>query len=52
MQTAFKTLISLSLVTAALAGCVIAPVGWHRGYYGPRVAVVAPLPLVLVRPYR
>jgi hypothetical protein len=50
MRTADKTLITLSLVVAALAGCVVAPVGWHRGYYRPRVAVVAPLPLVVVRP--
>jgi hypothetical protein len=47
-----KSLISLSLVTMALTGCVVAPVGWHRGYYGygPRAVVVAPAPVVVVRP--
>jgi hypothetical protein len=45
-----KLLISLCLMTAAMSGCVVAPVGWHRGYYGPRVAVVAPAPVVVVRP--
>jgi hypothetical protein len=48
-----KALIPLSLLTAILTGCVVAPVGgWHRGYYGygPRVAVVAPAPVVVVRP--
>ena len=30
---------------------VVAPAGYHhRGYYGPRVAVVAPAPVVVVRP--
>jgi hypothetical protein len=49
-----KLLISLCLMAAAMSGCVVAPVGWHRGYYGgyygPRVAVVAPAPVVVVRP--
>jgi hypothetical protein len=45
-----KLLISLCLMAVAMAGCVVAPVGWHRGYYGPRVAVVAPAPVVVVRP--
>jgi hypothetical protein len=36
----------------AMSGCVVAPYGYHRGYYGPRVAVVAPAPVVVVRPYR
>ena len=32
---------------------VVVPAGYyHRGYYGPRVAVVAPAPVVVVRPYR
>ena len=38
---------------ALLAGCVIAPVGPRHPYYGyyrPRVAVVAPAPVVVVRP--
>jgi hypothetical protein len=50
MKKASKLLIPFSLVLAALSGCVVAPVGYyHRGYYGPRVAVVAPV--VVVRPY-
>jgi hypothetical protein len=42
-----------------MTGCVVAPAGYyyHRGHYGPRVAVVAPAvvapaPVVVVRPYR
>jgi hypothetical protein len=51
MKRVSKLLISFSLMLAALSGCVVAPVGYyHRGYYGPRVAVVAPV--VVVRPYR
>ena len=46
-----KLLISLSIMTTC-PGCVVAPVGWHRGYYGPRVAVIAPAPVVVVRPFR
>jgi hypothetical protein len=45
-----KLLIPLCLMAVAMTGCVVAPVGWHRGYYGPRVAVVAPAPVVVVRP--
>ena len=53
MQKLIKLLIPLSLLSAVMAGCVVAPVGYyHRGYYGPRVAVVAPVPVVVVRPYR
>ena len=49
----FKTLISLSILAVSMTGCVVAPAGYyHRGYYGPRVAVVAPAPVVEVRPYR
>ena len=51
MNRLVKLLIPLSLLTAAMTGCVVAPGGWHRGYYGPRVAVVAPAPVVVVRPY-
>jgi hypothetical protein len=52
MKKASKLLIPFSLVLTALSGCVVAPVGYyHRGYYGPRVAVVAPAPVVVVRPY-
>jgi hypothetical protein len=52
MKSLFKVLISLSLLSVAMAGCVVAPAGYyHRGYYyGPRVAVVAPAPVVVVRP--
>jgi hypothetical protein len=50
VDTLVKHLISLSLMASALTGCVVAPVGWHRGYYGPHVAVVAPAPVVVVRP--
>jgi hypothetical protein len=52
MKTLFKLLIPLGLATVAMAGCVVAPVGYyHRGYYGPRVAVVAPAPVVVVHAY-
>jgi hypothetical protein len=52
MKNLFKLLISLSLLSTVMAGCVVAPAGYyHRGYYyGPRVAVVAPAPVVVVRP--
>jgi hypothetical protein len=50
MKIFTKLLISISLV--AMTGCVVAPYGYHRGYYGPHVAVVAPAPIVVVRPYR
>ena len=52
MSSLVKTLISLSILTVAMTGCVVAPAGYyHRGYYyGPRVAVVAPAPVVVVRP--
>jgi len=35
---------------AAMTGCVVAPYGYYRGYYGPRVGVVVPPPAVIVRP--
>jgi hypothetical protein len=49
MKTLFKLLIPLGIV--AMSGCVEAPYGYHRGYWygGPRV-VVAPAPVVVVRP--
>jgi len=39
----------------AMSGCVVAPYGYyhgyyHRGYYGPRAVLVAPAPVVVVRP--
>ena len=50
MRKLFMLLIPMSII--ALSGCVVAPYGYHRGYYGPRVAVVAPAPVVVVRPFR
>ena len=50
MKTLFKLLIPVSII--AMGGCVVAPYGYHRGYYGPRVAIVAPAPVLVVRPYR
>jgi hypothetical protein len=45
----FKLLIPIGILT--MTGCVVAPYGYHRGYYyGPRVAVVAPAPVLVVRP--
>ena len=53
MRRLIKALIPLSLITAAMTGCVVAPAGYYRqGYYGPRVAVIAPAPVVVIRPYR
>jgi hypothetical protein len=49
MKSLLKTLISFSIITAVMSGCVVAPAGYyHRGYYGPRV--VAPAPVLVVRP--
>jgi hypothetical protein len=52
MKSLLKLLIPISLL--AMAGCVVAPYGYHRGYwggyYGPRVGVVVPPPAVIVRP--
>ena len=51
MKSLLKTLISLSIITAIMSGCVVAPAGYyHRGYYGPRVVAVAPAPVLVVRP--
>jgi hypothetical protein len=49
MRTLIKLLIPVSIL--AMAGCVVAPYGYHRGYYGygPRVGVVVPAPVVVVR---
>jgi hypothetical protein len=55
MKALIKLLIPIGIM--AMAGCVVAPYGYHRGYYGPRVAVFAPAPVVVappvvvVRPY-
>jgi hypothetical protein len=53
MKRLFKPLIPLGLAAVAMTGCVVAPAGYyHRGYYGPRIAVIAPAPVVVLRPYR
>jgi hypothetical protein len=53
MKYLLKLLIPISLLTI-MTGCVVAPYGYHRGYwggyYGPRVGVVVPAPAVIVRP--
>jgi len=46
MRTIVKLLLAVSL-GAALAGCVVAPVGPRRAYVG--VDVVAPAPVVVYR---
>lgn len=48
MKRLVMLLIPLSII--AMSGCVVAPYGYHRGYYGPRVGVVVPAPVVVVRP--
>jgi hypothetical protein len=49
MRNLYKFLIPLSL--ALMSGCVVAPYGYHRGYYyRPHVAIVAPAPVVVVGP--
>jgi hypothetical protein len=53
MNKFLKTLIPLGIIAISMTGCVVAPAGYyHRGYYDPRVAIVAPAPVVVVRPYR
>ncbi len=47
MKRLLMLLIPISFL--AISGCVVTPYG-YRGYYGPRVAVVAPAPVVVVRP--
>jgi hypothetical protein len=50
MKGLLKMLIPLSIV-AAMSGCVVAPYGYHRGYYyHPRAVLVAPAPAVIIRP--
>jgi hypothetical protein len=49
MRTMIRLLVPVGL--ALLAGCVVAPRPYYGpGYYGPRVAVVAPAPVLVVRP--
>ena len=53
LEDVMKRLIMLLIPVGILAmsGCVVAPYGYHRGYYyGPRVGVVVPAPVVVVRP--
>ena len=53
MNELVKLLITMSLMAVVMTGCVVAPAAYyHRGYYGPRVAVIAAAPVVVVRPYR
>jgi hypothetical protein len=47
MKRLMMLLIPLGVV--AMSGCVVAPYGYHRGWYGHRVAVVVPAPVVVVR---
>jgi hypothetical protein len=52
MKTMLKLLAPVAV--ALLAGCVLAPVGprheyYRPYYYGPRLAVVAPAPVVILR---
>ncbi|MGB6310267.1 MAG: hypothetical protein WBF89_21000 [Steroidobacteraceae bacterium] len=51
MSKLFKMLIPLGLMAVAMTGCVVAPAGYYHRYYGPRVAVVAPAPVVVVHAY-
>jgi hypothetical protein len=46
MRTLVRLLLAVSL-GAALAGCVVAPIGPRRAYIG--VGVVAPAPVVVYR---
>jgi hypothetical protein len=48
MKMLINLLIPMGIMT--MAGCVVAPYGYHRGYYGPRVAVFAPAPVVVAPP--
>ena len=50
MKRLLTLMIPLTLL--AMSGCVVAPYGYyHRPYYyGARVGVVAPAPVVVVRP--
>jgi hypothetical protein len=44
MKRLSMSLILMGIIT--LSGCVVAPYGYgYRYYYGPRVAVVAPVPV-------
>ena len=53
---ASRRLLSLVLLLVGIAtvssGCIVVPVGGHGYHGGPRAVVVAPVPIVVVRPYR
>ncbi|MCL2656165.1 MAG: hypothetical protein FWD62_01885 [Betaproteobacteria bacterium] len=46
-----KALVALLAVVAGLSGCVVAPTYPNYGVVTPGVAVVAPAPVVVVRPF-
>src|SRR5271166_5412952 len=48
MKTLLKIMIPLGLLS--LAACVVVPGRPYHPYYGPRVGVYAPAPVVVVRP--
>lgn len=49
MKSLIRILLPVGL--ALLAGCVVAPRPYYGpGYYRPHVAVVAPAPVIVVRP--
>lgn len=51
MRRLLVLLIPVALL--AMSGCVVAPYPYgyyHRGFYGARVAVVAPAPVMVIRP--
>jgi len=51
-----RRLLTLVLLLVGIAtvnsGCIVVPVGGYGYHGGPRAAVVAPAPIVVVRPYR
>jgi hypothetical protein len=52
VKTVLKLLVPMAFTL--MAGCVIAPVGPRHPYYGPyyaaRVGLIAPAPVIIVRP--
>jgi hypothetical protein len=48
MKTLIKVLLPLGIL--AMTGCVFVPARPYHPYYGPRVGVYAPAPVVVVRP--
>ena len=50
MRIMFKILTPVAI--SLLSGCVVVPFGGPRAYVAaPRLAIVAPAPVVVVRPY-